>query len=237
MSSKLKILFFTGAGISAESGLQTFRDAKDGLWNNYVIEDVCTPEGWLKNPELVLDFYNQRRKQCLEALPNKAHQIIAELEAIYNVTVVTQNVDNLHERAGSTNIIHLHGELMKSRSTKDETLIYPIIDDIKLGDICEKQSQLRPHIVWFGEQLEDTNINQAVKAAMECNLCVIIGSSLQVYPANQIPSYVHPKSKVVVIDPLDLEVDLDEDHSIHFMKCSAVNGMEEIYRVLKEMEI
>ena len=237
MSSKLKILFFTGAGISAESGLQTFRDAKDGLWNNYEIEDVCTPEGWHKNPGLVLDFYNQRRKQCLEALPNKAHQIIAELEANYNVTVVTQNVDNLHERAGSTNIIHMHGELMKSRSTKDETLIYPIIEDIKLGDICEKESQLRPHIVWFGEQLEDTNINQAVKAAMECNLCVIIGSSLQVYPANQIPSYVHPKSKVVVIDPLDLEVDLDEDHSIHFMKCSAVAGMEEIYRVLNEMGI
>ena len=237
MKSKLKILFFTGAGVSAESGLQTFRDAKDGLWNNYAIEDVCTPEGWSKNPELVLDFYNQRRKQCLEAFPNKAHEIIAELEQKYNVTVVTQNVDNLHERAGSTNVIHLHGELMKSRSTKDEKLIYPITENIKLGDTCEKQSQLRPHIVWFGEQLEDANINLAVKAAMECNLCVIIGSSLQVYPANQIPSYVHPNSKVVVIDPSDLEVDIDQNNSIHFMKCSAVKGMEEIYKVLSEMEV
>ena len=237
MESKLKILFFTGAGVSAESGLQTFRDAKDGLWNNYAIEDVCTPEGWSKNPELVLDFYNQRRKQCLEALPNKAHQIIAELEEKYNVTVVTQNVDNLHERAGSTHIIHLHGELMKSRSTKDEKLIYPIIEDIKLGDTCEKKSQLRPHIVWFGEQLEDANINLAIKAAIECSLCVIIGSSLQVYPANQIPSYVNPKSKVVVIDPSDLEVDIDQNNSIHFMKCSAVKGMEEIHKVLSELEV
>ena len=237
MKSKLKILFFTGAGVSAESGLQTFRDAKDGLWNNYAIEDVCTPEGWSKNPELVLDFYNQRRKQCLEALPNKAHQIIAELEEKYNVTVVTQNVDNLHERAGSTHIIHLHGELMKSRSTKDEKLIYPIIEDIKLGDTCEKKSQLRPHIVWFGEQLEDANINLAIKAAIECSLCVIIGSSLQVYPANQIPSYVNPKSKVVVIDPSDLEVDIDQNNSIHFMKCSAVKGMEEIHKVLSELEV
>ena len=237
MTSKLKILFFTGAGVSAESGLQTFRDAKDGLWNNFVIEDVCTPEGWNKNPNLVLDFYNQRRKQCREASPNKAHQIIAELEEKFNVTVVTQNVDNLHERAGSTNVIHLHGELMKARSTKDDALIYKIEDDINLGDTCEKESQLRPHIVWFGEQLDESNINLAVKAAMECNLCVIIGSSLQVFPANQIPSYVHPNSKVVVIDPSDLEVDLDEKQSIHFMKCSAVKGMEEIHEVLKGMEV
>ena len=237
MAKKLKILFFTGAGVSAESGLQTFRDSHDGLWNNYKLEDVCTPEAWKKNPALVLDFYNQRRKQCIESIPNKAHQLIAELENDFMVTIVTQNVDDLHERAGSSTIIHLHGELMKSRSTRDDKLIYNIQDDIKIGDKCEKNSQLRPHIVWFGEQLEDTNINQAVKAAMECNLCVIIGSSLQVYPANQIPSYVHPKSKVVVIDPLDLEVDLDEDHSIHFMKCSAVAGMEEIYRVLNEMGI
>ena len=237
MKSKLKILFFTGAGVSAESGLQTFRDAKDGLWNNYAIEDVCTPHGWDMNPEQVLDFYNQRRKQCLEAFPNKAHEIIAELEQKYNVTVVTQNVDNLHERAGSTNVIHLHGELMKARSTVDENLIYPITENIKLGDSCDKGSQLRPHIVWFGEQLEDANINLAVKAAMECNLCVIIGSSLQVYPANQIPSYVHPNSKVVVIDPSDLEVDLVENDSIHFMKCSAVKGMEEMHKVLSEMEI
>ncbi len=236
MSAKLKIVFFTGAGVSAESGLQTFRDAKDGLWNNYAIEEVCTPEGWIKNPNLVLDFYNQRRNQCNEAFPNKAHQIIAELENKFAVTVVTQNVDNLHERAGSTNVIHLHGELMKSRSTADESLIYPIIKDIKIGDTCEKGSQLRPHIVWFGEQLEDSNINLAIKAVMECNLCVIIGSSLQVYPANQIPTYVHPNSKVVLIDPSELEVDLDEGHSIHFMKTTAVEGMQELWEVLKDME-
>lgn len=237
MKSKLKILFFTGAGISAESGLQTFRDAVDGLWNNYRIEEVCTYDGWERNPSLVLDFYNARRKQCQDAKPNKAHELIAQLEEEFTVTVVTQNVDNLHERAGSSNVIHLHGELMKARSTKDATLIYDIQEEIKLGDNCEKGSQLRPHIVWFGEQLEDANINSAIKAAMECNLCVIIGSSLQVYPANQIPSYVHPKSKVVVIDPNDLNVEVDTENSIHFMKSSAVNGMEELVNVLKKMEL
>lgn len=234
---KLKILFFTGAGVSAESGLQTFRDSIDGLWNNYSIEEVCTLEGWAKNPSKVLGFYNERRKQCQNAQPNKAHELIAQLEEDFTVTVVTQNVDNLHERAGSSNVIHLHGELMKSRSTLNPNLIYDIEGVIQLGDKCEKGGQLRPHIVWFGEELEDENINLAIKATMECNLCVIIGSSLQVYPANQIPSYVHPKSKVVVIDPNDLNVEVDTENSIHFMKSSAVNGMEELVNVLKNMEL
>lgn len=236
MAKKLKILFFTGAGVSAESGLQTFRDSHDGLWNNYKLEDVCTPEAWKKNPALVLDFYNQRRKQCIESIPNKAHQLIAELENDFMVTIVTQNVDDLHERAGSSTIIHLHGELMKSRSTRDDKLIYNIQDDIKIGDKCEKNSQLRPHIVWFGEQLDDSKINLAVKAAMECNLCVIIGSSLQVFPANQIPSYVHAKSKIIIVDPSDLMIDLDYKERIHFIKKSAVEGMLEIYPVLMQLD-
>ena len=150
MAKKLKILFFTGAGVSAESGLQTFRDSHDGLWNNYKLEDVCTPEAWKKNPALVLDFYNQRRKQCIESIPNKAHQLIAELENDFMVTIVTQNVDDLHERAGSSTIIHLHGELMKSRSTRDDKLIYNIQDDIKIGDKCEKKQPTSPSycLVW-----------------------------------------------------------------------------------------
>jgi len=174
---KPKILFFTGAGVSAESGLQTFRDSKDGLWDNYKIEDVCTPEAWTKNPAMVLDFYNQRRKQCKEAQPNLAHELIAKLEAQYEVVVVTQNVDNLHERSGSTKVIHLHGELMKARSTANSKLIYDRELDIVLGDFCEQQSQLRPHIVWFGEGLDNTLLDAAIKEAVTCAGFFYVSSS------------------------------------------------------------
>src|SRR5688572_4193884 len=148
-----KLVVLTGAGISAESGIATFRDS-GGLWEGYRVEDVATPEAWVKNPSMVLDFYNQRRKKALEAKPNRGHEILAELESSFEVTVVTQNVDNLHERGGSTKVIHLHGSLFESRSTLDERLIYPI-DGWKLdmGDLCEKGSQLRPNIVWFGEMV------------------------------------------------------------------------------------
>jgi NAD-dependent deacetylase len=150
---KKKILVFSGAGVDKESGVETFRDSQDGLWNNNKIEDVATPDGWRRNKEKVLDFYNMRRAQLKEVEPNLAHQIIADLENEFDVTVVTQNVTNLHERAGSTKIIHLHGELTKVRSTLDSTLIYDWTEDCNLGDKCEKGSQLRPHIVWFGENL------------------------------------------------------------------------------------
>src|SRR5690606_8888004 len=160
------LVVLTGAGISAESGIPTFRDA-GGLWEGYRIEDVASPEGWHRNPKMVLDFYNQRRKRALEVKPNRGHEILAELEAHFNVTVVTQNVDNLHERAGSSHVIHLHGSLFESRSTVDESLIYPIEGwGLNLGDTCEKGSQLRPNIVWFGELvlMMDAAIQYATKA-------------------------------------------------------------------------
>ncbi len=230
--SKLKILFFTGAGISAESGLQTFRDSKDGLWNNFKIEDVCTPTAWEKNPSLVLEFYNQRRKQCKEAQPNLAHELIAKLEAHYDVTVVTQNVDNLHERAGSTKVIHLHGELMKVRSTIDSSLIYNREDAIVIGDLCEKQSQLRPHIVWFGEGLDNDLLDNSIKEAMTCAVCVVVGTSLQVYPANTLPDFVPFGSQMIVIDPMINKIDFDKKRDIQFVNKKAVEGMQMIYDAL-----
>lgn len=233
-TKKPKILFFTGAGISAESGLKTFRDSEDGLWDNHKIEDVCTPEAWAKNPALVLDFYNQRRQQCKEAQPNVAHQLIAKLESQYEVTVVTQNVDNFHERAGSTKVIHLHGELMKVRSTTDNSLIYTREDHIVLGDVCDKNSQLRPHIVWFGEGLDNDLLDAAIKEAVTCAVCVVVGTSLQVYPANSLPHYVPFASQMIVIDPKAHELELDEDRFIYYLSEKAVEGMQMVYDSLSK---
>ena len=227
--NKPKILFFTGAGISAESGIPTFRDSENGLWNNYKIEDVCTPQAWDKNPALLLDFYNQRRNQCREAKPNVAHELIAKLEAYFEVVVVTQNVDNFHERAGSSNIIHLHGELMKVRSTIDPTLIYEREHDIVLGDTCEKQSQLRPHIVWFGEQLNPELLDAAIREAVTCSICIVVGCSLEVYPANTLPNYVPYASQMIVIDPKADEIDVDDNRPIHIINKKAVEGMQMVY--------
>jgi NAD-dependent deacetylase len=229
---KTKIVFFTGAGISAESGLQTFRDVQNGLWNEHRIEDVCTPEGWQKNPKMVLDFYNQRRKQCLEVQPNKAHELIASLESDFDVHVITQNVDNLHERAGSTSIIHLHGELMKVRSVKNSKLIYDEIKATNIGDLCEEGNQLRPHIVWFGEMLDERFMEESINLTKTCNVCVIIGSSLQVYPANQIPFYLPKNSKLIIIDPNNIVDDLDIEREFHFIQKTAVEGMELLYNSL-----
>jgi NAD-dependent deacetylase len=230
--SKPKLLFFTGAGISAESGLQTFRDSKNGFWNTFKIEEVCTPAAWEKNPTLVLDFYSQRRKQCKEAIPNLAHELIAKLETHYDVTVVTQNVDNLHERAGSTKVIHLHGELMKVRSTIDSSLIYEREGNIIIGDLCEKQSQLRPHIVWFGEGLDNDLLNSSIKEAMNCAICVVVGTSLQVYPANILPDFVPFGSQMIVIDPIINKLDFDENREIHFINKKAVEGIQMVYESL-----
>ncbi len=232
---KPKILFFTGAGISAESGIQTFRDSKDGLWENYKIEDVCTPEAWKKNPAMVLDFYNQRRKNCKQAEPNLAHQLIAQLEKQYEVVVVTQNVDNLHERAGSSKVIHLHGELMKVRSTKDAKLIYDWENDVVIGDLCEQQSQLRPHIVWFGEGLDNDLMDYAIKEAVTCAVCVVVGSSMLVHPANSLPHYVPFASQMVVIDPMAHEMNLDEDRSIYYLSEKATVGMQMVYDSLSKV--
>ena len=194
-----KIIVLTGAGVSAESGIKTFRDS-DGLWEEHRIEDVATFEAWQRNRDLVLEFYNQRRKQLLECLPNAAHFALAKLEKKFDVQIITQNVDDLHEKAGSTKILHLHGELKKSRSTVDENLIYDIDDwEIKNGDRCEKGSQLRPHIVWFGEAVP--NIVAASKLSAEADILFVIGTSLNVYPAAGLLNYVPDNIPKYLIDP------------------------------------
>lgn len=195
---KQNIVVLTGAGISAESGIKTFRDS-DGLWENHRIEDVATFDAWLKNKELVLDFYNQRRRQLLECEPNDAHKLLVKLEEKYNVQIITQNVDDLHERAGSTHVLHLHGELLKVRSTLDEKLIYVWKNDLKIGDICEKGAQLRPHIVWFGEQVP--MISVAEQMASKADIFIVIGTSMVVYPAAGLIHCVDYSIPKYVIDP------------------------------------
>lgn len=196
---KKKLVVLTGAGISAESGIATFRDS-GGLWEGYKVEDVATPEGWKKNPALVLEFYNERRKAGLQAKPNRGHEILVELEKHFEVTIVTQNVDNLHERAGSSNIIHLHGSLFESRSTKDENLIYPINGwELNVGDTCELGSQLRPNIVWFGEMVP--MIEVAAHHAAQADFFLVVGTSMVVYPAAGLIHYVPVESPKFVVDP------------------------------------
>ncbi|MGZ3752352.1 MAG: SIR2 family NAD-dependent protein deacylase, partial [Mucilaginibacter sp.] len=187
----------TGAGISAESGLRTFRDS-DGLWEGYNIEDVATPRAWRRDPALVLDFYNMRRKNVLDAQPNAAHIGLAQLESKYDVQIVTQNIDDLHERAGSTNVLHLHGEIFKMRSVKNEHMHYPIKGDIKLGDLAEDGGQLRPHIVWFEEPVP--MIAHAAAIMEDADVFVLIGTSLVVYPAAGLVDYVHDDVKKYIID-------------------------------------
>ena len=196
---KRKIVVLTGAGISAESGIRTFRDS-GGLWEEHRVEDVATFEAWERNPGLVLEFYNQRRKQLSSVVPNAAHFALARLEEKYDVQIVTQNVDDLHERAGSTQIMHLHGELKKSRSTLDENLVYDINGlELKLGDTCEKVSQLRPHIVWFGEAVP--MIELASELASSADLFMVIGTSLNVYPAAGLIHYVPQNIPKFLLDP------------------------------------
>ncbi len=198
------LVFFTGAGISAESGLRTFRDS-DGLWEEYRIEDVATPEAWARDPALVLDFYNKRRAQTIAAKPNAAHLAIAELEQYFAVDVVTQNIDDLHERAGSTSVLHLHGEIRKARSTKDPLLVTPINGPtLQLGDLCALGSQLRPHIVWFGEDVP--MLGEAARIVTRADVLVVVGSSLQVYPAAGLLQYAPPFCPIHVIDPQAVEV-------------------------------
>lgn len=193
-----KIVVLTGAGISAESGIKTFRDA-DGLWEGHDIMEVASPVGFEKNPELVLDFYNQRRKQLSEVSPNAGHTVLVELEKQHEVTIITQNVDNLHERAGSANIMHLHGELSKVRSTKSPYKVYECTGDIVLGDLCENGAQLRPHIVWFGEDVP--MIESAVAECIQADILIIIGTSMQVYPAASLINYVKKDTTIYFIDP------------------------------------
>lgn len=198
-----KIVVISGAGISAESGLKTFRDS-NGLWEGHDVMEVATPLGFKKNPELVLEFYNQRRRQLLEVHPNLAHKTIADLEKIYKVSIITQNVDDLHERAGSSFVLHLHGELFKVRSTKNENNIQSWRKDLFLGDLCKDGFQLRPHIVWFGEDVP--LMLKAISVCEKADILIIVGTSMQVYPAASLINYVPLNTKVYYIDPTPAEI-------------------------------
>lgn len=193
-----KLVVLTGAGISAESGIKTFRDA-NGLWEGHNVMDVASPEGWYRNKELVLDFYNQRRKQLLEVKPNKGHFGLAELEKDFDVHIITQNVDNLHEQAGTKKVLHLHGELLKVRSTKNEDYILDWQNDLVIGDVDDKGHQLRPHIVWFGEMVPA--LEEAISITEQADYVAVIGTSLQVYPAASLMHYAKPNVPVFYIDP------------------------------------
>lgn len=200
---KKKLVVLTGAGISAESGIKTFRDS-DGLWEGHNVMDVATPEGWHKDPALVLDFYNQRRQQLKEVQPNLGHQILAELENDFDVYIITQNVDDLHERAGNKNIIHLHGELLKVRSTKNENYILDWQEDLNFGDTDQQGNQLRPHIVWFGEQVPA--LEDAITITEQADYFAVIGTSLQVYPAASLINFTPKNTPIYYIDPKPIKI-------------------------------
>ncbi|WP_411766994.1 SIR2 family NAD-dependent protein deacylase [Winogradskyella sp. A3E31] len=221
------IVVLTGAGMSAESGLKTFRDS-NGLWEGHDVMKVASPEGFRANPELVLDFYNQRRRQLKEVEPNKAHKALAELEKEFNVSIVTQNVDNLHERAGSTNVIHLHGELCKIRSSANLDDVREWTEDINIGDVCDRGHQLRPHIVWFGEAVP--MIEKAAEICATADILVIIGTSMQVYPAASLIHYTKPNIPMYYIDPSPASVELQ---NIKVIPKSATEGIEELIPLLK----
>ncbi len=225
-----KLVVLSGAGISAESGIKTFRDS-NGLWENHRIEDVASPEGFERNPQLVLDFYNARRRQLKKAEPNTAHELLAELEDFFDVHIITQNVDDLHERSGSTKIIHLHGELIKARSVDNENEILEWKGDIKIGDLHNDGSQLRPHIVWFGEMVPE--MENAINIASKADLFLVIGTSLQVYPAASLIRYVPRDCEVFVIDP-NLENTNSFTRNENYFKTSATEGMKKLKEILIE---
>ncbi|BAO76852.1 SIR2 family NAD-dependent protein deacylase [Winogradskyella sp. PG-2] len=224
---KKHIVVLTGAGMSAESGIKTFRDA-NGLWEGHDVMEVASPEGFRHNPELVLDFYNQRRRQLKEVEPNQAHKDLATLEHDFKVTIITQNVDDLHERAGCSDVVHLHGELRKIRSTGNQNDIKVWEEDINLGDICEKGYQLRPHIVWFGEDVP--MIDTAIKICYAADILVIIGTSMQVYPAASLINYVQPDTPIYYIDPKPAISNTDK---VTVIAKSATEGLKELIVELK----
>jgi NAD-dependent deacetylase len=228
-----KLVILSGAGVSAESGIQTFRDS-DGLWEGHNVNDVATYDGWLKNKQLVLDFYNQRRQQLLTVKPNLAHEIIAELEKDYEVTIITQNVDNLHEKAGSTNVLHLHGELLKVRSDIDSG--YQILDwttDLDNSHLDKSGNPLRPHIVWFGEAVPA--IETAVEIVQKANIVIIIGTSLQVYPAASLMNFAPEDTPVFYIDPKPATV-YDAPLNLKIIEAIASKGMKTVQKELKKLQ-
>ena len=231
LMKKKKIVVFSGAGMSAESGIKTFRDT-GGLWEEYKIEDVATFEAWIKNQPLVLDFYNQRRKQVMDAQPNEAHFLVAELQKHFDVQVITQNIDDLHERAGSKKVLHLHGEIMKGRSTAKQELVYELKHwEIKAGDVCEVGSQLRPHIVWFGEAVPE--MDKASELAEKADIFITIGTSLNVYPAANLIHVIEGHIPKFLVDPGDFNLDYIKNLTI--IKATAVEGMKVLSKKLNEL--
>lgn len=225
------IVVLTGAGMSAESGIATFRDS-GGLWDQYKVEDVAIPEGFMRNPQLVLDFYNKRRRETINAKPNKGHLLLASLQEKYSVHIITQNVDNLHEKAGSKHVLHLHGELMKIRSSRNPDLIMdadPQNPDTKLGDKSPDGSQIRPHIVWFGEAVP--MMYEAEKITEQADILIVIGTSLNVYPAAGLVNYVSPDTPIYLIDPKDVSI---YRPNVTFIKKGASEGMSDLIKLLEK---
>lgn len=224
-----KIVVLTGAGISKESGLSTFRDS-DGLWENYPVMDVASIEGWYRNPGLIIDFYNQRRKELTKCNPNKAHLILAELEKYFQVIVVTQNIDDLHERAGSTHVIHLHGELTKVRGVDDDEKTYDVgYNEIHLGDVSKSGAQLRPHVVWFGESVP--LLQSAASEVGKADILIVVGTSLVVYPAAGLVHNVEYGTPIFLVDPQKIDIGYKYYTQIQDV---ATNGMERLEKILLE---
>ncbi|MBC6992659.1 NAD-dependent deacylase [Neolewinella lacunae] len=232
LRERKKIVVLTGAGVSAESGIPTFR-ASDGLWENHRVEDVASPQGFYRDPSLVLNFYNLRRAQLLTVQPNRGHQLLAALEKDYDVHIVTQNIDDLHERAGSTNIIHLHGELKKVRPVNADWPILPWTGDLNLGDTDDKGNQLRPHIVWFGEEVPE--IPRAAQTVAAADLLLIIGTSMQVYPAAGLVDYAPADAPIIYIDPRPtISHELRRRRNIHLLEMGGSAGMEVVMQRMNE---
>ena len=223
---KNHIVVLTGAGVSAESGINTFRDS-DGLWEGHDVMEVASPQGFNRNPKLVLDFYNQRRRQLKTVKPNQAHIDLATLETNFKVTIITQNVDDLHERAGSTDVVHLHGELLKIKSTGNPENIKVWAEDIYIGDLCDNGYQLRPHIVWFGEAVPE--METAIKICYAADILIIIGTSMQVYPAASLIDYVQPDTRIFYIDPKPA---INSSDKLTIIPKSATQGMKDLMELL-----
>jgi len=227
-----KIVVLTGAGMSADSGIRTFRDA-NGLWEDHDVMEVASPYGFARDPALVLDFYNQRRRQLLEVVPNAGHKMLVELEQHFNVTIITQNIDDLHERAGSSHVLHLHGELLKVRSTGDETMVLDWKKDLTLGETCPKGYQLRPHIVWFGEEVP--LLSEAAQITVTADILIIIGTSMQVYPAAGILNYARQGTPIYFIDPKP-SINASDFENLTIIQSTAAKGVPTLVKDLVRKE-
>ena len=223
---KRHLVVLSGAGVSADSGLETFRDS-DGLWAKHKIEDVCTPDALAKNPGLVLSFYNERRKQLLSVTPNEGHYAIAKLEEHYDVDIITQNIDDLHERAGSSHVLHLHGELLKCKSIRDSSFIGSVKGDLNIGDTCPKGGQLRPHVVFFGEDVPE--MDRAVEIMRTADILIIVGTSLAVYPAAGLVGYAPSNADIYVVDPSEIKI---SSRKVTYIRERSAVGMPKLLKLL-----